>query len=328
MNKIKSKKRHKANIHDLAAKELLTDKECIVEFFKARFTKRQFNQFNWTTLKLEKGSFVRSDLKERFMDVAWSVRPKRSKQWVRVIFLLEHKSSQEKVKHGEIPRLMLQLLEYQTEVYLRQSNPVIPIVVYHGKDKVWRGLSSFRGYLNKLPRVVEKEFGRYTLNFSYILVNIHELCSSTKAKKSFIYPMLVILSNIWSMSENMIKDALLLVSRLGEKDRLEMARRVVSYVSEYDERFTLERLGEIESKILKEGDRTMALVKFIKERDREEGREEGIKQGIEQGIEKGIEKGCENTALRMLKDGLEPDTVSKYTGLSHERIEELQKKAS
>ena len=60
----------------------------------------------------------------------------------------------------------------------------------------------------------------------------------------------------------------------------------------------------------------MALVKFIKERDREEGRKEGIEQG------------CETTALRMLREGIEADLVVKCTGLSHERLEELQKKAS
>ena len=54
---------------------------------------------------------------------------------------------------------------------------------------------------------------------------------------------------------------------------------------------------------------------------REEGRMEGIGQGIEQGELKKAKK----MAAAMLKDGMEPDKVKKYSELSGEQWDELLK---
>ena len=64
---------------------------------------------------------------------------------------------------------------------------------------------------------------------------------------------------------------------------------------------------------------------------REEGIEEGMLKGRAEGIEKGIEKGrdegeiqrAKKVALRMLNDGLSPEIVEKYTGLTLAQIELL-----
>lgn len=52
----------------------------------------------------------------------------------------------------------------------------------------------------------------------------------------------------------------------------------------------------------------------------------GIKQGIEQGIDKGIEQGKEETAVNLLKLGIDTEIIAKGTGLSLEKILELKKK--
>ncbi len=69
----------------------------------------------------------------------------------------------------------------------------------------------------------------------------------------------------------------------------------------------------------------------------DDGIEKGIKQGIEQGIEQGLEKGIKQgikqgekngiikTAIFMLKDNLDINTVAKYTGLSIDELKELNK---
>ena len=54
---------------------------------------------------------------------------------------------------------------------------------------------------------------------------------------------------------------------------------------------------------------------------KEEGRMEGIGQGIEQGELKKAKK----MAAAMLKDGMEPDKVKKYSELSGEQWDELLK---
>ena len=64
---------------------------------------------------------------------------------------------------------------------------------------------------------------------------------------------------------------------------------------------------------------------------RREGREEGMRQGRQEGLAEGMEKGMEkgqlqnklDTALEMLRDGMQYDLIAKYTKLSVEDIEKL-----
>ena len=60
---------------------------------------------------------------------------------------------------------------------------------------------------------------------------------------------------------------------------------------------------------------------------RDEGKYEGLKEGMEKGIEKGIVEGAQkektDTARRMKADGMPPELIAKYTGLSAEEIERL-----
>ena len=58
----------------------------------------------------------------------------------------------------------------------------------------------------------------------------------------------------------------------------------------------------------------------------EEGMEKGIEQGIEKGIEKGIAEGIEKTAINMLKENMDIHVISRLTGLSEEKIDELKSK--
>ena len=64
----------------------------------------------------------------------------------------------------------------------------------------------------------------------------------------------------------------------------------------------------------------------------DEGREEGLKKGLKKGREEGLKKGREegvaaeklSVARQMITDGVAFETISKYTGLSAERIEKLK----
>ena len=53
------------------------------------------------------------------------------------------------------------------------------------------------------------------------------------------------------------------------------------------------------------------------------GREEGIKVGIEKGIEKGEKNKSIEIARNMLKDNVDINIISKYSGLSIEEIKKL-----
>lgn len=50
-----------------------------------------------------------------------------------------------------------------------------------------------------------------------------------------------------------------------------------------------------------------------------------LAEGIEQGIEQGLKQGKTEDALNMLKENIDINIVSKYTGLSLEELEEINK---
>ena len=58
-----------------------------------------------------------------------------------------------------------------------------------------------------------------------------------------------------------------------------------------------------------------------------EGREEGIKEGREEGIKEGREEGIKENQIAiargMKKDNIDVNSISKYTGLTIEEIENL-----
>ena len=52
---------------------------------------------------------------------------------------------------------------------------------------------------------------------------------------------------------------------------------------------------------------------------------EALKQGLQQGLQQGEEKKAIETATKMLKKNYPPSDISEITGLSLEKVQELQK---
>jgi len=53
-------------------------------------------------------------------------------------------------------------------------------------------------------------------------------------------------------------------------------------------------------------------------------RREGLEQGRQEGLERGMKRGVKQTARNALGTGMDTDTISKITGLTHGEIENLR----
>ena len=56
----------------------------------------------------------------------------------------------------------------------------------------------------------------------------------------------------------------------------------------------------------------------------ERGLEQGIEKGMKRGLTKGVSKGRKEMVIRMLKNGLDADLISKISGLSKQEINTLK----
>ena len=55
----------------------------------------------------------------------------------------------------------------------------------------------------------------------------------------------------------------------------------------------------------------------------EQGMAQGMAQGLEQGMAQGMDKAQRESAIRMKNDGVPPELIAKYTGLTIDTINSL-----
>ena len=84
-------------------------------------------------------------------------------------------------------------------------------------------------------------------------------------------------------------------------------------------------LTERQQQRFKEVMRMTDIVREIEREALEKGIQQGLQQGHEKGLQEGRNEGREEVALNLLAQGVELDVIVKATGLSREKVEELQK---
>ena len=126
---------------------------------------------------------------------------------------------------------------------------------------------------------------------------------------------------------------LYVIKNLNKLDRVPDALREQIFEKLFEvaeiAKFTMEQADEYEDSLKSYRDLKNSL-DTSKEEGREEGREEGLKEGREEGRKEGRKEGREeervNIAKGAIKEGLDNQTISNFTGLSEKVIEELRKK--
>ncbi len=156
--KTSEKRKQQSQSHNALFNETFLNERYCLDIFRLVLTTQEFKLFNWKTLKPEITVFTDEEGNERRIDLLFSVQVKGSQKRVRLFFLLEHKSHQDS-------QVLQQILRYQTLVYNRWNYPVIPILVYHGRQKHWRGPLNFQDSLDGLTPVLRQKFGK----------NIHDI---------------------------------------------------------------------------------------------------------------------------------------------------------
>ncbi len=119
--------------------------------------------------KLERvnGSFVSPALQEYFSDVVYQSPLKIGNQSAVLSFIFEHKSKPEPRPHLQLLRYMLDAWTEQLHQNNKKLNPIIPILVYHGKQG-WkkRDFDSYFG--KKLPESILPFLPRFDYIFTHV----------------------------------------------------------------------------------------------------------------------------------------------------------------
>jgi predicted transposase/invertase (TIGR01784 family) len=133
---------------------------------------RALKELNLATLRLETGSFVDTDLREKFSDLLFSVELVDSSgngaRKACIYFLFEHKSQTD-------PLTVFQLLSYIVRIWEKRLReglelcPLVPLVVYHGESG-WTAARSLAELIETPDALAE-----YQVNFRFPLLDLSQL---------------------------------------------------------------------------------------------------------------------------------------------------------
>ena len=310
----------KKNIHNALFLKAYSDLKYSLDLFRLTLSSEEYGLFDWENIESRITVFFDSEWKEKVVDLVFTVPMKETGESADMIFLLEHKSYQD-------PKLMQQLLNYQGRIYSQKKNPIIPILIYHGREPEWAGCLDFQGTLSGMTDDIRRLFGREILNFKLRLLNLHKL-DIREGLNLATNPILFVLSNIWNLEDDELENLFRLCKNAeDEKGEETVGQMALNYLNQHDsDKYSWERLAEVEAKVFPKGGTLVEKLKEPYEFGLEEGIEKGIEKGLEEGIEKGLEEGRRTLAMEMLADGESIAKICKYTKLTEAEVEALKKR--
>jgi len=288
------------NAHNNFFVEVFSNRENALDFLLGTLPPRLKNELNLNTIKLDSGSYVDEELKTHFSDILYTCKT-ISRKDVYVSLLFEHKSYKPRYPRLQLLRYMLNI--WYSQVKQRKPlQPVIPIVLYHGRGK-WRK-KRFAEYFPGMPAV----FKRFIPRFDYLLTDLsdfsdEDIKSSTYSRSALIISLLIMK---YIFKPKMLLSYLKKFLELDtlyyrEEEGLKFIESVFRYIflaTEIEQERIVEKAAAIsdtvEEKAMTTGEK---LINKGLKQGIEQGREEGIEQGIEQGREEGIEQGIEQGEL-------------------------------
>ncbi len=303
------------NNHDIITKKVLSNKKYAVDFLKNILQSKIASKLNFKKLKIEKGDFIDSEGKERFTDILYSI-PTQKGGRIGIFCLVEHKSYIDKNIHA-------QLLLYLAGIYKVKKYAVIPLVLYHGKEK-WTVALNFAASL-LIPDEMRDELKQYIPDFHYDLFDLRSDKTDITYFSLALQAFLKSLQDIWYLSdrenlESLFRNYFKPVYKGNEKLLDDLFDYIIYTISRLDIRLVV----KIAIKYISEdsGGKIMTIAEQLEKK----GMEKGMQKGREEGREEGMQKGRAEVALRLLTKNISIDIISETTGLSVEEIEKIKKK--
>lgn len=267
------------NPHDKFFKESFAQLEVARDFLRNYLPADVTPLLDLAQLELEKETFIDPDLQEHFSDLLYSAPLIDTDLTAFVYILLEHKSYPD-------PLTPFQLLRYMTRFWerrLRQGHtnlePIIPIVVYHGRER-WPQNSQLLDLYNG-PTVLRA----YLPNFAYQLCDLSLHSDADIRGEASLQIALRIMRYIFDRElAARLPEILILFRQLAnQQTALQYLETVLRYLSATSDRLEPADLHvAVKGVFARQGE---ALMSTIAERWIEEGKAKGLQQGMQQGME-------------------------------------------
>ena len=264
------------NPHDLFFKETFSRLEVARNFLAEYLPPEVTAVLNLESLELQKDTFIDSELREHFSDLLYRVQLNDGNN-ANIYMLLEHKSSPDALVGLQLLRYMVQHWENARKEKISPLPPIIPIVVYHGRDK-WQVAENF-GSLFEGPESLE----RYWPKFNYELQDFSPFSAAEIRGTIILRVGLLLLAG--SHDPMLLKRLPRIFQMLDElkdgKTALEYLEVALRYLSASAKNISDEQITTALEEAFKDnGESIMAgfVEKWI-----EHGKQEGLQEGLQLG---------------------------------------------
>ena len=293
--------------HDNLFQAALTHKNVAIDFLKHRLPAFIKKRVDFSTLNLERTTFISKRLRKRYSDVVYSAKIGGKKGYIYT--LIEHQSNED-------DHQVLRLLEYMGKLIAQhvKKHPkskfepypvIVPLVCYTGREKSYKGPKSIASAF------VDPDLFIQSLRHTFLRNVNEEKDEETMKDGSAALVSLLLKHAKWRDLCTFLEDKKL-VKLIKVSSYKEEALLYIVAEDKHQPEYVIEKIGIL-------GPDTKYKVMNHLQRTAQQGKAEGRAEGRAEGA-----KSREMEIARsMLKEGLRLRTIEKTTGLSVAEIRNL-----
>ena len=291
--------------HDAIFRQFLKLPEIARDFMEIHLPAELRAICDFSSLKLENGSFVEEKLRQYFSDVLYSLKTNDGEEGY-VQMLIEHQSTPDKHMAFRMHRYAIAAMQNHLDAGYKTLPLVIPILFYAGKRSPYPYSTNWlKGFTH--PAQAKKLYSN-----DYPLVDITVIPDEKIMEHRSMAALTLLQKHIHKRNLTELMDKLV-ASLLTEYLPVPQVTALIHYIVQAGETADAEVfVRELASRVPQYEDNLMTIAQQLEQK--------GINKGMLLGREEGIRLERHAVAQTMLQQGIDYDMVIKITGLSMEEL--------
>ena len=305
--------------HDRFTRSIMNNPKVAEEFFRRNLPEHIKNAIDFSSIKIQKESFIDDNLKLQIADLLYSANFNGQPGFLYILF--EHASKSDPLLPFRMLKYMISVMDHHLKTTKKQKLPLVyPMILYTGEKPYAHSMDFF-----DLFPVEEKGLAKETIISPYHLIDLTQVSDKELKKYLWFGTMALTLKHIHDSDIlPFFEDILETLKELEKQGEESYIYTIITYMigigeTPYQEGF-LKAVKKLES-VTEE--KLMTLAEYLKPDIFKRGLEKGLSEGLEKGLEKGRKERDSEIAKAMLLKGIDLDTIAGVTGHSKEEIKKL-----
>lgn len=314
----------KLSPHDRFTRSLMTNPKVAEEFFKANLPTHIQKAIDFSSIKLQKESFIDDNLKLQIADLLYSVKFNGHPGFL--YLLLEHASKPDPLLPFRMLKYMVAIMDHHLKITKDTKLPfVYPLVLYTGEKPFTYSMDLF-----ELFSPEEKTLAKESLTSPYHLIDLTQASDEELKKYLFFGTMALTLKHIHDPDVLPFFISILeVLKELETQGEESYIYTVITYMAGVGETQKQEDFFQAVKKLefVNEEKIMSTLVEYLKpellRRASEQVRIQALEEGLEKGLEEGRQKERIEMAKTLLSKGIDMNIIASATKLPKAELKKL-----